>query len=92
MENTEIQDITKEAATKDLDILIKEGEFIQKSGLPKELATLIYAAYRKGVEAYQNSFWKVKDDRDSYKSNYEKLAVSLADMIIGKKQNINLPF
>ena len=57
MDTNELQEINKEAAIKDLNISLKEAEFLEKTDLPKTIAPLIYAAYRKGVDEYQTKYW-----------------------------------
>lgn len=87
----EITKITKEEAIKDLDIVIKEDEFITKSGLPAELATLLHAAYRKGIDAYQLDYWNEKTKREVAEKKVVKLALFVADILPTDKKN-DLPF
>lgn len=82
----EITKITKEEAIKDLDIVIKEDEFITKSGMPAELATLLYAAYRKGVAEYQSQYWKAKSDLEAADKKFTRLAVKMAEQAISDQK------
>ena len=88
----EITKITKEEAIKDLDIVIKEDEFITKSGLPAELATLLHAAYRKGIDAYQRDYWNEKTKREEAEKKFTKLAVHLANQIITEEVTFEIKF
>lgn len=81
----ELAQINKEQALKDLDVIIKENEFIEKSGLQHELATLIYAAYRKGVEEYQTRYWNEKSAREMSDNKFTALAVKMAEWLIDKQ-------
>ena len=83
METT--NNITKEDALKDLSIIATEDEYTEKSGLPKELATLIYAAYRKGVEEYQTCYWNEKSAREMSDNKFTALAVKMAEQLIDKQ-------
>lgn len=84
--------ISKEDALKDLSIIAKEDEYTEKSGLPKELATLIFAAYRKGVEEYQTSYWKEKSAREISDKKFSALAVKMAEQLIDKQVSITMTF
>ena len=93
----EITKITKEEAIKDLTIAIKEEEYIGKCGMPQELATLLYAAYRKGVKEYQSQYWEADRNLNELKTNYTNLALAIADKIAidraNDKEKLNiLPF
>lgn len=89
----EITKITKEEAIKDLDIVIKEDEFITKSGMPAELATLLHAAYRKGVDEYQSKYWSEQTGREKAEKRFTKLAIRIAELFIADKPaEIDLPF
>lgn len=90
METT--NNITKEDALKDLSIIAKEDEYTEKSGLPKEIATLIFAAYRKGVEEYQSNYWKEKSARELSDKKFSALAVMLAEQMIDKQEKSAMPF
>lgn len=84
MDNNEIQDIqeiTKEAATKHLELGLKEEEFIAKTELPKNLAVIVFAAYKKGVEEYQLKYWSKDSEMTRLKTNYTNLALAIADKI-----------
>lgn len=90
METT--NNITKEDALKDLSVIAKEDEFTEKSGLPQELATLIFAAYHKGVDEYQPRYWKEKSARELSDKKFSALAVKMAEQLIDKQVSAAMPF
>ena len=84
--------INKEEALKDLSVIAKEDEYTEKSGLPKEIATLIFAAYRKGAEEYQSAYWKEKSARELSDKKFSALAVKMAEQLIDKQVTATMPF
>lgn len=90
--NETTNNITKEDALKDLSVIAKEDEYTEKSGLPKELATLIYAAYRKGVEEYQSRYWKEKSAHELSDKKFSALAVKMAEQMIDKQVTATMTF
>lgn len=84
--------INKEDALKDLSVIAKEDEYTEKSGLPKGIATLIFAAYRKGVEEYQSRYWKEKSAHELSDKKFSALAVKMAEQMIDKQVNATMPF
>lgn len=93
MDTNELQEINKEAAIKDLNISLKEAEFLEKTDLPKTIAPLIYAAYRKGVDEYQTKYWSEQTGREKAEKRFTKLAIRIAELFIADKPTeIDLPF
>lgn len=90
--NETTNNITKVDALKDLSVIAKEDEYTEKSGLPKELATLIFAAYRKGVEEYQKLYWNEKSAREMCDNKFTALAVKMAEQLIDKQVNATMTF
>lgn len=84
--------ITKEDALKDLSVIAKEDEYTEKSGLDKELATLIYTAYRKGVDEYQTRYWNEKSAREMSDNKFSALAVKMAEQLIEKQVTVAMKF
>lgn len=88
----ELAQINKEQALKNLDVIIEENDFIEKSRLPQELATLIFAAYRKGVYEYQTRYWNEKSAREMSDNKFTALAVKMAEQLIDKQVTATMKF
>ena len=73
---------SKEEALKNLNLTISEEEYLEKSDIENELASLIYAAYRKGVEEYQKNYWNEKSQRETAEEKFRALAVKMAEQQI----------
>lgn len=85
-------EITKEAALKDLSIVTNEEQFISKTEMPEHIARLIFAAYQKGVSEYQKSYWDEQEKSKKAEQKVIKLALFVADIVTTDKRNDLLPF
>lgn len=85
-------EITKEEATKDLNVALSEEEFLNKTSIPKDIAVLVFAAYRKGVGEYQNDCWNEKEKRKEADNKFTRLAVKMAEQIIKEDITVSIRF
>ena len=85
-------EITKEVALKDLNIVTNEEQFISKTEMPEHIARLIFAAYQKGVGEYQKSYWDEQKKSNNAERKVVKLALFVADILPTDEKNDLLPF
>ena len=85
----EITKITKEEALKDLSTTLKEGDFLEKTELPKEIAVLVFAAYKKGVDEYQMKYWGGQSARAKAEKKFTRLALRIAESFMGDEHPEN---
>lgn len=85
-------EITKDEATKDLNVALSEEEFLSKTSIPKEIAVLVFAAYRKGVGEYQTDCWNEKRRRQEAEKKFTRLAVKMAEEAIKEEITVTMKF
>lgn len=85
-------EITKEVALKDLNIVTNEEQFISKTEMPEHIARIIFAAYQKGVGEYQKSYWDEQKKSNNAERKVVKLALFVADILPTDEKNDLLPF
>lgn len=94
----EITKISKEEILKGLHIGMTDSEVndyiskMEEAGLPKDFTEVIYAAYRKGVNEYQTSYWKEKSARELSDKKFSALSVTMAEQLIDKKVTSAMTF
>jgi len=84
-----MEEITKEGVLADLKKYAsysgtpeKEAEYLEKTKLPKELASLLFTAYTQGIDIYFKKWLDANIKADEYERKYTKLATKLADKMI----------
>ncbi len=80
-----INEITIQEATKDLKTGLTKEEFLTITDLPVNIATIIYEAYRKGVEEYNDKYWNERSKNGKLMTRYTNLALEFADKVADRR-------
>lgn len=77
----------KKATQYAFEFASENEEWIKDCGFPRELAEIVLHAYKCGLMVYLQKWSEAQKGFDEYDGKYRRLAVKMADFMVGKEDN-----